>query len=117
MLIGEGLKGVERDRYIVSVKFGALRDPVAGWAGVDARPLAVKNFLAYTLQRLGLDHIDTYRPARLDPEVPIEETIGAIAEMVKAGFVRYIALSEVGRETIRPPPAGHPLRDLQRKYS
>src|SRR5258708_1427402 len=100
MLIGEALKGVARDRFMVSVKFGALRDPAAGWSGVDARPNAVKNFLAYTLQRLGLDHIDIYRPARLDPEGPIEETIGATADMVKAGFVRYIGLSEVGPETI-----------------
>ena len=117
MLIGEALKGVARDRYIVSVKFGALRDPVAGWAGVDARPVAVKNFLAYSLQRLGLDDIDIYRPARLDPKVPIEETIGAIAEMVKAGYVRHIGLSEVGVETIRRAAAVHPICDLQIEYS
>jgi aryl-alcohol dehydrogenase-like predicted oxidoreductase len=117
MLIGEALKGVARDRFMISVKFGALRDPVAGWSGVDARPLAVKNFLAYTLQRLGLDHIDIYRPARLDPEVPIEETIGAIAEMVKAGYVRHIGLSEVGTETIRRAAAVHPISDLQIEYS
>ena len=117
MLIGEALKGVARDRFMVSVKFGALRDPAAGWSGVDARPNAVKNFLAYTLQRLGLDHIDIYRPARLDPQVPIEETIGAIADMVKAGFVRYIGLSEVGTETIRRAAAVHPISDLQIEYS
>src|SRR6266436_10285484 len=117
MLIGEALKGVARDRYIVSVKFGALRDPVAGWAGVDARPVAVKNFLAYSLQRLGLDHIDIYRPARLDPNVTIEETVGAIAEMVKAGYVRHIGLSEVGVETIRRAAAVHPICDLQIEYS
>jgi aryl-alcohol dehydrogenase-like predicted oxidoreductase len=117
MLIGEALKGVARDRYLVSVKFGALRDPATGWAGVDARPVAVKNFLAYSLQRLGLDHIDIYRPARLDPKVPIEETIGAIAEMVKAGYVRHIGLSEVGVETIRRAAAVHPVCDLQIEYS
>ncbi|HSU91602.1 MAG TPA: aldo/keto reductase [Sporolactobacillaceae bacterium] len=117
MLIGEALKGVARDRYLVSVKFGAMRDPAAGWSGVDARPTAVKNFLSYSLQRLGLDHIDIYRPARLDPKVPIEETIGAIAEMVKAGYVRHIGLSEVGTETIRRAAAVHPICDLQIEYS
>ena len=101
MLIGEAVKGLPRDRYQVSVKFGGLRDPAAGWSGFDARPVAVKNFLAYTLQRLGLDHIDVYRPARLDPKVPIEDTVGAIAEMVKAGYVRHIGLSEVGRASCR----------------
>src|SRR5215469_280525 len=86
MLIGEALKGAKRDGALVSVKFGALRDPAGGWLGFDARPAAVKNLLAYSLQRLGLDHIDVYRPARLDPAVPIEETVGAIAEMVQAGY-------------------------------
>ena len=102
LLIGEALKGVRRDHVQLSVKFGALRDPDGGWSGFDARPAAVKNFLAYSLQRLGVDHIDIYRPARLDPNVPIEETIGAIADMVKAGYVRHIGLSEVGAET-HPP--------------
>ena len=98
-----------RDEVLVSVKFGALRDPAGGWSGYDARPAAVKNFLAYSLQRLGVDHIDIYRPARLDPEVPIEETVGAIADMVKAGYVRHIGLSEVGAETIRRAAAVHPI--------
>jgi aryl-alcohol dehydrogenase-like predicted oxidoreductase len=117
MLIGEALRGVARDRFMVSVKFGAMRDPAGGWAGYDARPAAVKNFLAYTLQRLGLDHIDIYRPARLDTAVPIEDTIGAIADMVKAGYVRYIGLSEVGAGTIRKAAAVHPICDLQIEYS
>jgi aryl-alcohol dehydrogenase-like predicted oxidoreductase len=117
MLIGEALRGVARDRVVVSVKFGALRDPAGGWTGHDARPEAVKNFLAYTLRRLGLDFIDIYRPARLDPAVPIEETIGAIAEMVKAGYVRHIGLSEVGAQTIRRAAATHPICDLQIEYS
>ena len=86
------------------MKFGALRDPAGGWLGYDARPAAVKNFLAYSLQRLGIDHIDIYRPARLDPNVPIEDTVGAIADMVKAGYVRHIGLSEVGAETIAGAP-------------
>jgi aryl-alcohol dehydrogenase-like predicted oxidoreductase len=118
MLIGEALRNTTaRDRAQVSVKFGALRDPNNGWTGVDARPAAVKNFLAYTLQRLGLDHIDIYRPARLDPVVPIEDTIGAIADMVKAGYVRHIGLSEVGPDTIRRAAAVHPISDLQIEYS
>ncbi len=117
MLIGEALKGVPRDSYQVSVKFGALRDPAGGWIGFDARPAAVKTSLAYSLQRLGLDHIDIYRPARLDPQTPIEETIGAIADMVKAGYVRCIGLSEVGSETIRRAAAVHPICDLQIEYS
>ncbi len=117
MLIGEALKGTRRDGALVSVKFGALRDPAGGWSGYDARPAAVRNFLAYSLQRLGLDHIDIYRPARLDPGVPIEETIGGIAEMVRAGYVRHIGLSEVGSETIRRAAAVHPICDLQIEYS
>ena len=117
MLIGEAIKGVARDRFQISVKFGALRDPAGGWAGSDARPAAVKNYLAYSLQRLGLDHIDIYRPARLDPKVPIEDTIGAIADMVKAGYVRHIGLSEVGAGTIRRAAAVHPICDLQIEYS
>ena len=109
MLIAEALKGVPREQFLVSVKFGALRDPASGWLGMDTRPAAVKNFLAYSLKRLGLDHIDIYRPARLDPKVPIEETVGAIGEMVKAGYVRYIGLSEVGAETLRRAAAVHPI--------
>ncbi|MGN8024250.1 aldo/keto reductase [Phyllobacterium sp. 22229] len=117
LLISEALKGTKRDQAILSVKFGAQRDPAAGWIGFDGRPAAVKTSLAYSLQRLGVDYIDVYRPARLDPNVPIEETIGAIAEMVKAGFVRHIGLSEVGPETIRRAAAVHPIADLQIEYS
>ncbi len=117
MLLGEALRGVARDRCIVSVKFGAMRDPAGGWGGYDGRPEAVKNFLAYTLRRLGLEYIDIYRPARLDPKVPIEETVGAIADMVKAGFVRHIGLSEVGPDTIRRAASVQPICDLQIEYS
>ena len=118
MLIGEALQGRRhRDQAVISVKFGAMRDPAGGWSAHDARPAAVKNFLAYTLQRLGVDHIDIYRPARLDPHVPIEDTVGAIADMVKAGYVRHIGLSEVGAETIRRAAAVHPICDLQIEYS
>ena len=117
VLIGEALKGVPRDQVVVSVKFGALRDPAGGWSGYDGRPQAVKNYLAYSLQRLGLDYIDIYRPSRIDPDIPIEETVGAIADMVKAGCVRHIGLSEVGAQTIRRAAAVHPISDLQIEYS
>jgi aryl-alcohol dehydrogenase-like predicted oxidoreductase len=116
MLIGEALQG-RRDQALISVKFGAMRDPAGNWLGYDARPQAVKSFLAYTLQRLKVDHIDIYRPARLDPKVPIEDTIGAVADMVKAGYVRHIGLSEVGADTIRRAAAVHPICDLQIEYS
>jgi aryl-alcohol dehydrogenase-like predicted oxidoreductase len=117
MLIGEALKGRNRDQVRISVKFGALRDPAGGWSGNDARPRAVKNFLAYTLRRLGVECIDIYRPARLDPDVPIEDTVGAIADMVQAGYVRAIGLSEVGAGTLRRAAAVHPICDLQIEYS
>lgn len=116
MLIGRALRD-RRDRAILSVKFGALRTPDGNWGGYDARPAAVKNFLAYTLKRLGVDYIDIYRPARLDPAVPIEDTVGAIHDMVTAGYVRSIGLSEVGPETIRRAHAVHPIVDLQIEYS
>jgi len=117
MLIREALAGRSRDNLQISVKFGGLRDPAAGFGGMDCRPAAVKNFLAYSLQRLGVDAIDIYRPARLDPNVPIEDTVGAIAEMVKAGHVKHIGLSEVGSDTIRRAHAVHPIADLQIEYS
>ena len=117
LLIREALSGRHRDNVQISVKFGGLRDPAHGFTGMDCRPVAVKNFLAYSLQRLGVDHLDIYRPARLDPSVPIEDTVGAIAEMVKAGYVRHIGLSEVGSDTIRRAHAVHPIADLQIEYS
>jgi aryl-alcohol dehydrogenase-like predicted oxidoreductase len=116
MLIGRALKG-RREQALLSVKFGALRGPDNSWGGFDGRPAAVKNFLAYTLNRLGVDHIDIYRPARLDPNVPIEDTVGAIADLIKAGYVRAIGLSEVGPETIRRAAAVHPIADLQIEYA
>jgi len=117
MLIGEALKDRKREDLIISVKTGALRDPLGAWNGYDSRPEALKNFIAYSLQRLGTDYIDIYRPARLDPNVPIEETVGAIADMIKAGYVRHIGLSEVGADTIRRAAAVHPIADLQIEYS
>jgi aryl-alcohol dehydrogenase-like predicted oxidoreductase len=116
LLIRRALEG-RRDRVLLSVKFGAMRAPDGNWTGLDTRPAAVKNFLAYTLVRLGVDHVDVYRPSRLDPNVPIEETVGAVAECVKAGWVRAIGLSEVGAETVRRARAVHPICDLQIEYS
>ncbi|WP_210527326.1 aldo/keto reductase [Rubellimicrobium arenae] len=117
MLIGEALRGRPRDEVVLSVKFGAQRGPDGGWLGYDARPSAVKTALAYTLRRLGVDHVDIYRPSRLDPNVPIEDTIGAVAEMVQAGYVRHVGLSEVGAATIRRAADVHPIADLQIEYS
>jgi aryl-alcohol dehydrogenase-like predicted oxidoreductase len=117
LLISKALKGRDRARATISVKFGALRDPAGRQVGYNSQPGSVKAFLAYTLGRLGTDYIDIYRPTRLDPDVPIEETIGAISEMVKAGYVRYIGLSEMGVATIRRAHAVHPIADLQLEYS
>ncbi|MET7315637.1 MULTISPECIES: aldo/keto reductase [Streptomyces] len=120
MLIGEALRtapAARREQALISVKFGALRDPDGGWTGFDGRPAAVKNFAAYSLQRLGVDHIDVYRIARVDPAVPIEETVGAIAELVEKGYVRHIGLSEAGADTVRRAAATAPISDLQIEYS
>jgi aryl-alcohol dehydrogenase-like predicted oxidoreductase len=117
LLIHEALQARDRDAVQISVKFGALRDADGGWLGNSGHPDFVKSSLAYTLQRLGTDHVDVYRPARVDPDVPVEETIGAIAEMVQAGHVRHIGLSEVGAETIRRAAAVHPISDVQIEYS
>ncbi|HEX7305100.1 aldo/keto reductase [Lentzea sp.] len=115
LLVAEAIKG-RRDEVQLSVKFGGMRDADGAFIGFDTRPVAVANFLAYSLQRLGTDHVDVYRPARLDPNVPIEDTIGAIAEQVEKGRVRHIGLSEVGAETIRRAHAVHPIADLQIEY-
>ncbi|MCS7480163.1 aldo/keto reductase [Umezawaea endophytica] len=116
-LIRRALRDGDRDRVVISDKFGGLRDPAGRFLGIDARPAHVKSALAYSLQRLGVDHVDVYRPARLDPAVPIEDTVGAVAEMVEAGWVRHIGLSEVGADTLRRANAVHPIADLQIEYS
>src|SRR5437870_4996639 len=116
MLIGRAIRG-RRDQAMLSVKFGALRGPGGEWLGIDTRPVAVKNFVAQSLTRLGVDYIDIYRPARLDPAVPIEDTVGAIADLIKGGYVRHVGLSEVGIKTIRRAHAVHPIHDLQIEYS
>jgi aryl-alcohol dehydrogenase-like predicted oxidoreductase len=117
LLLGKALQGRERQQILISVKFGAMRDPKGTWLGVDGRPVAVKNFLTYTLRRLGTDYVDIYRLGRLDPAVLIEDTTGAIADMVKAGYVRHIGLSEVGANTLRRAHKIHPISDLQIEYS
>ena len=117
LLLHEALAGRRREDVFIGVKFGALRSPDGNFIGFDGRPEAVKTSLAYTLKRLGTDYIDLYQPARLDPRVPIEDTVGAISEMVKAGYVRQIGLSEVGAETIRRAHAIHPIAWLQIEYS
>ncbi len=117
MLLGDALRVTGRQRVLLSVKFGAQRDPAGAWLGFDASPAATKTALAYTLKRLGTDYVDIYRPARLDPRVPIEDTVGAISELVQAGWVRYIGLSEVGSETLRRAARIHPICDLQIEYS
>jgi aryl-alcohol dehydrogenase-like predicted oxidoreductase len=117
MLLAGALRGVPRDSVFIQVKFGAQRDPDGGFVGVDASPAAVKNSLAYSLRRLGTDYVDLYQPARLDPRVPIEDTIGAVAEMIDAGYVRYAGLSEVGAQTIRRAHAVRPITALQIEYS
>jgi len=117
LLLRDALRGRKRENVVLSVKFGALRDPRGAWIGFDARPAAVKTFLAYSLRRLGTDYIDIYRPGRFNPAVPIEETVGAIAEMIQAGHVRYVGLSEVGADTLQKAHAVHPISDLQIEYS
>jgi len=117
MLLGKALVGRPRDSYQLSVKFGAHRGPDGQWLGYDARPAAVKSALAYSLKRLRADYVDVYRPARLDPNVPIEDTVGAIADLIKAGYVRQLGLSEMGPQTIRRAHAVLPVADLQIEYS
>ncbi len=116
MLVGRAIAG-QRDRVLLSVKFGALRGPDGAWLGIDTRPVAVKTFVAYSLKRLGVEVIDIYRPSRLDPTVPIEDTVGAVADLVKAGYVRHIGLSEVGAEIVARAQRVHPIVDLQIEYS
>src|SRR3984885_15148099 len=117
MLLRDALRGVDRSSVFIQVKFGGQRDPRGAFIGYDTRPVAVKNALAYTLTRLGTDYVDLYQPARLDPLVPIEETVGAIGEMIQAGYVRYLGLSEMGPETVRRAHAVHPVTALQIEYS
>jgi aryl-alcohol dehydrogenase-like predicted oxidoreductase len=117
LLISEAIKGVPRDKVFIAVKFGALRDHKGGFNGEDSRPVAVQNFLAYSLQRLGVDYIDLYYPARVDPQMPIEDTVGAIADLIQDGKVRYAGLSEASADTLRRAAQVHPIAMLQTEYS
>src|SRR5215470_19339347 len=117
LLVAEALRGHRRDDVVISVKFGALRDPQGNFTGVDLRPLAIRNFLAYSLKRLNTNHIDVYRPARMPPGTNVEEVIGTLADLVKAGYIRHIGLSEIGAKTLRRAAAVHPIVDLQIEYS
>ncbi len=117
LLLRDALRGVDRSSVFIQVKFGGMRDPRGAFTGHDARPVAVRNFLAYSLTRLGTDYVDLYQPARLDPLVPIEDTVGAISEMIQAGYVRYLGLSEMGADTIRRAAAVHAVTGLQIEYS
>jgi pyridoxine 4-dehydrogenase len=117
LLIAQALEGLPRDRVFLAVKFGALRDPGGGWGGFDTRPAHVKNYLAQTLRKLRTDHVDLYQPSRVDPNVPIEDVVGTIGELVKAGWVRFVGLSEVGPETLRRAARVHPIAQLQVEYS
>jgi len=117
LLVREALTGRRRENVFIQVKFGSQRDPAGAFLGLDARPAAVKTWLAYTLGRLGTDYVDLYQPARLDPDVPIEDTVGAIAELIQAGYVRHVGLSEMGAQTIRRAHAVHPITALQIEYS
>jgi len=117
LLIREALRGRKREGIVISVKFGAMRDVKGNWLGVDGRPEAVKNFCGYSLRRLGTEYIDIYRLGRVNPQIPIEDTVGAIAEMITAGYVRHVGLSEAGEQTIRRAHAIHPISDVQMEYS
>ena len=117
LLLRDALRGVDRGSVFIQVKFGAQRDPGGAFVGYDGRPAAVKTALAYSLTRLGTDYVDLYQPARLDPRVPIEDTVGAITEMIQAGYVRYVGVSEMGPGTIRRAAAVHPVSALQIEYS
>ena len=116
MLIRRAIEGRRKDVFLC-VKFGALRGPDGMFAGNDMRPVAVKNFLAYSLRRLGTDYIDLYQPCRVDARTPYEETIGAISDLVKAGYVRHIGVSEASAASIRKALAVHPIAALQIEYS
>jgi aryl-alcohol dehydrogenase-like predicted oxidoreductase len=119
LLLRDALRGsgISRDSVFIQVKFGGQRDPSGAFVGHDASPAMVKSSLAYTLTRLGTEYVDLYQPARLDPQVPIEDTVGAVAEMIQAGYVRYLGLSEMGAETIRRAHAVYPVSELQIEYS
>ncbi|MFF2875026.1 aldo/keto reductase [Gottfriedia sp. NPDC057991] len=117
MVIGEALKGQKREKAFVSVKFGVLAAPNGSFYGLDVRPLSIKNYLTYTLKRLNLDYIDLYQPARIDLGIPVEETIGAISDLVKEGYVKQIGITQVDAETLRKANSVHPISFIETEYS
>jgi aryl-alcohol dehydrogenase-like predicted oxidoreductase len=117
LLLRDALRSIPRESVFIQVKFGGQRDPSGAFIGHDASPNAVKNSLAYTLTRLDTEYVDLYQPARLDPRIPVEDTVGAVAEMIEAGFVRYLGLSEAGADAIRRAHSVHPVTALQIEYS
>lgn len=117
LLIGQAIKDIPRDKVFISVKFGGMRNHDGSFIGFDTRPVAIRNFLSYSLQRLGVDYIDLYYPGRIDPNVPIEETVGTLGELVKEGKIRYMGVSEAGPDTLRRAHATYPIAMLQTEYS
>lgn len=117
ILIGEALKGYDRDKAFISLKYGTFQNTFKGSNKVDVGPKNVKTYITTSLKRLGLDYVDLYQPARVDIGIPVEETIGAIAELVEAGYVRNIGLSETDAQTIRKVHATHPLSLVEFSYS
>lgn len=116
-LIRAAIKDFSRARVFISVKFGGLRNHDGNFIGVDTRPVAIRNFLSYSLQRLRVDYIDLYYPGRIDPNVPVEDTVGTLGELVSEGKIRYVGLSEAGVDTLRRAHAVYPLAMLQTEYS
>lgn len=117
MVIGEALKGEKRDKAFVSVKFGAMVDPKGAMYGLDTKTFNIKNHLAYTLKRLNLDYIDLYQPARIDLAIPVEETIGELSELVKAGYIKHIGITQVDADTLKKANAVHPISFVEMEYS
>jgi aryl-alcohol dehydrogenase-like predicted oxidoreductase len=116
-LIREAIKGFPREQVFISVKFGGLRNHDGSFIGFDTRPVAIRNFLSYSLQRLRVDYIDLYYPSRVDPNVPIEDTVGTLGDLVKEGKIHHTGLSEASPETLRRAAKVHPLAMLQAEYS
>lgn len=117
MMVGEAIKGYKRDELFISVKFGGMMRPGGGMYGMDVHPDRIKNYLAHSLTRLGVDYIDLYQPARLVEDIPVEETIGAISELVKEGYVRNIGVSMVDEEKLRKANSVHQITFLETAYS
>ena len=117
LVIREALKTRKREDIFIAVKFGGMLTPDDRFYGIDVRPQNVQNYLAYTLKRLGTDYVDLYQPARINPHIPVEDTIGAVADLVKAGYVRSVGITEIDAETLRRAHAVHPISLVEVRYS